>query len=73
MPLQGFLFPLKKSGNYKGAIMVSFKDYFAVLSPAISENLILGLDVTIACSILASRGSSDSLDSSLFYFLLFSV
>ena len=65
IPFQGFLAPLKISGNCVGRITASCNDFFALTNPAISDHFIFGLSVTIA-SDKASLNLSFSLLSPLF-------
>lgn len=51
IPFQGYLMPMKISGNFIGKIIVSFNYRLATSNPATSSHLILGFSLTIASSI----------------------
>ena len=48
IPFQGFLLPVKISGNFIGKTTASFREFLAFYNPDTSSHLTLGFSVTIA-------------------------
>lgn len=69
IPFQGFLFPVKMWGYFKGKMTASCKASLALSNPATSDHLTFGFSVTthpIRLSFNLASGSSLSLSLDLY-------